>query len=79
MYAATGLETDISVADLFADLNEQLVAADWQPEAESIDDIAAWSTWTTAQQDEHWRGSLILISNPARPENLFVMFCVVRE
>ncbi|RIK41654.1 MAG: hypothetical protein DCC55_11265 [Chloroflexi bacterium] len=64
---------------MFAALNEQLTAADWQFEAEYTEDIVAWSTWATVQHDEQWRGSLILISNPARPESHYVMFRVRQE
>jgi hypothetical protein len=57
-------QTDISAADLEADLSLQLEDAGWTKVDGGIDGPAAWSTWDVPA-DGNWQGLLFIVELPA--------------
>lgn len=65
LWTTTELESKLSIPDLAAIYNQQLLDAGWQQLEQGSQGHAAWSMWTFQDAASHaWTGSLYLFANP---------------
>lgn len=56
------MQTEQPVAALKAQFAAQLAAAGWGRTAGAGDDVVAWSAWEVPDQEENWRGLLLVLA-----------------
>jgi len=75
--STTDIKTDLSPKELVAHFSSQLRSAGWQSlDGSSLDNLA-WSSWSILDdQDEEWRGTLIVLIDQVKQGHVFTLFRV---
>jgi len=76
---SSNIRTELTPTELITHFSSQMESAGWQLLEDGNLDGFAWSSWLMENdQDDTWRGTLLLLKDPTEPNLVFALLRVVR-